>query len=274
MARPRVWEWTDAAAEFAWCKLIGASGAAYADWHALAAWLTTYAIFTALFTLGAYFQRVDVKRFVLGFTVIFVITWVCWIVGNEMHLTQVDAAVDGRNRYQEAGLSWGLQLGEGAPYLLALIAGLAIGNFAKGLAARLKEAAKPEWFIKTAIVFLGVNLGAHDDPGDGFCVRADPRGCGGDVRRLPVLLADRVHARAPLVQIAARRLRRARVGNLGLRRLGRDRDGRRDPREAGDTGDGVDARRDLRDVRADRAARRSTRPCSPTNRSSTALRWA
>ncbi len=168
MARPRVWEWTDATSEFAWGKLIGASGAAYADWHALAAWLVTYAIFTALLTLGAFCQRVDVKRFVVGFTVIFTITWLCWIVGNEMHLTQVDAAVDGRNRYREAGLSWGLQLGEGAPYLLALIAGLAIGNFAKGLAARLKDAAKPEWFIKTAIVFLGVNLGAMTIQATGF----------------------------------------------------------------------------------------------------------
>ena len=46
-------------------------------------------------------------------------------------------------------------------YLLALAAGLAIGNFAKGFAAKLGEAARPEWYIKTAIVFLGVNLGAQ-----------------------------------------------------------------------------------------------------------------
>jgi uncharacterized membrane protein YadS len=85
-----------------------------------------------------------------------------------MHLTQVDALVDGRNRYRDNALSWGLQLGEGAPYLLALLAGLAIGNFAKGFAARLREAAKPEWFIKTAIVFLGVNLGAMTIEATGF----------------------------------------------------------------------------------------------------------
>src|SRR5690606_15505554 len=122
MARPRTWEWTDVAGGFAWSKLLAVSGEAYSSWHPFVAWLVTYAVFTGLFTLGAYFMRLDVKRFVLGFSAIFVITWLCWIVGNEMHLTQVDAAVDGRNPYRERGLSWGLQLGEGSPYLLALLA--------------------------------------------------------------------------------------------------------------------------------------------------------
>ena len=160
MTRPRSWEWTDVVGEFEWSKLLRVTGGGYSTWHPLAAWLVTYVAFTGLLSIGAYFQRLDLKRFVLGFTAIFVITWACWIVGNEMHLAAVDAVVDGRNAYRERGLSWGLQLGEGAPYLLALLAGLAIGNFAKGWAEKLREAAKPEWFIKTAIVFLGVNLGA------------------------------------------------------------------------------------------------------------------
>lgn len=160
MSRPRTWEWTNVVGDFSWSKLLRSSGAAYAEWHPLATWLVTYLVFTGLLGIGAYFQRLDMRRFLAGFTVIFLLTWACWIVGNEMHLTTVDAVVDGRNAYRDNMLSWGLQLGEGAPYLLALLAGLAIGNFAKGWAARLREAAKPEWFIKTAIVFLGVNLGA------------------------------------------------------------------------------------------------------------------
>jgi uncharacterized membrane protein YadS len=170
MARPRTWEWTAVTNDFAWSKLLAPSGAAYGGWHPLAAWLTTYAVFTALLSLGAFFLRLNVTRFALGFTTLFAITWLCWIAGNEMHLTQVDAAVDGRNSYRDNGLSWGLQLGEGAPYLLALLAGLAIGNLTKGFAARLQEAAKPEWFIKTAIVFLGVNLGAMTIEATGFAV--------------------------------------------------------------------------------------------------------
>jgi uncharacterized membrane protein YadS len=171
MARTRPWEWTDLTGAFAWSKLFAPAGAPYASWHALASFAMTYAVFTGLFTIGARSLQLDVRRFVLGFTVLFVVTWAAWIAGNELHLTIVDATVDGRNRYRDAALSWGLQLGEGGPYLLALLAGLALGNFAKGFAAkRLGEAARPEWYIKTAIVFLGVNLGAQTMQASGFAV--------------------------------------------------------------------------------------------------------
>ena len=115
MVRPRPWEWTDLTDAFAWSKLFSPAGTRYSGWHALAAFAMTYAVFTALFALGARFLRLDVGRFVKGFTVLFAVTWLAWIAGNELHLTMVDATVDGRNRYQEAALSWGLQLGEGAP---------------------------------------------------------------------------------------------------------------------------------------------------------------
>jgi uncharacterized membrane protein YadS len=167
MARPRPWEWTDVAGAFAFSKWF-TPGATYAGWHPLVSWLVSYAVFTALFAIGAYFQGLSVRRFVFGFTVLYVITWLAWIAGGEMHLTTVDAVVDGRNRYRDAGLKWGLQLNEGAPFLLALLAGLAIGNFAKRLAAGVSEAARPEWYIKTAIVFLGVSLGAQTIQASGF----------------------------------------------------------------------------------------------------------
>jgi uncharacterized membrane protein YadS len=161
MPRPKLWEWTDVAGAFDWSKLFAPAGTGYAAWHPLAAWLTAYAVFAALFGFGAYTQGLNLRRFLFGFTALFVLTWVAWIAGNELHLTIADATVDGRNAYREARLSWGLQLGEGSTLMLALFIGLAIGNFAKGFAARLAQAAKPEWFIKTAIVLLGVNLGGQ-----------------------------------------------------------------------------------------------------------------
>jgi uncharacterized membrane protein YadS len=170
MPRTRPWEWTEVLGAFAWSKWFAPAGAGYAGWHPVVSWLAAYAVFTALFSLGAYAQGRNVRRFVRGFTVLFALTWLAWIAGNELHLTMVDAAVDGRNRYRDAGLSWGLQLGEGAPYLIALSIGLAIGNFARSFAASLAEAAKPEWFIKTAIVFLGVNLGAQTIQASGFAI--------------------------------------------------------------------------------------------------------
>ncbi len=172
MARPRAWEWTEVVGAFAFGKLFAPAGAAYAGWHPLASFAVTYLVFTAFFSVGAKYLGLDVRRFALGFTVLFVVTWAAWIAGNELHLTMVDAAVSGRNRYREAALSWGLQLGEGAPYLLALIAGLALGNFAKRFAAaRLAEAARPEWYIKTAIVFLGVTLGSQVLEASGFAIQ-------------------------------------------------------------------------------------------------------
>jgi len=158
MPRPKTWEWTGVAGAFAWAKLFAPAGAAYASWHPIASWLAGYVVFAALFTFGAYCQGLNPRRFLLGFTALFLLTWIAWIVGNELHLTIADAAVDGRNPYREAALSWGMQLGEGSTLMLALLIGLAIGNFAKGFAAQLADAAKPEWFIKTAIVLLGVNL--------------------------------------------------------------------------------------------------------------------
>jgi len=44
------------------------------------------------------------------------------------------------------------------------------GNLFRGLAGFLREAAKPEWFIKTAIVYLGIKLGLMSMKATGFAV--------------------------------------------------------------------------------------------------------
>src|SRR5262249_45854193 len=48
-----------------------------------------------------------------------------------------------------------------AGFILALLAGLVVGNFFPSTASWLKESARPEWFIKTAIVILGASLGVQ-----------------------------------------------------------------------------------------------------------------
>ncbi len=75
------------------------------------------------------------------------------------------------NMIKPAGKGWmsrGLQLGGGFSFILALAVGLIIGNIFKGFAAFLKEAAKPEWFIKTAIVYLGIKIGLMSMKAAGF----------------------------------------------------------------------------------------------------------
>jgi uncharacterized membrane protein YadS len=60
---------------------------------------------------------------------------------------------------EKFGIGWSLRLTGESGYLIALLVGLLIANFLPGFAGRLREAAWPELFIKTAIVILGGTLG-------------------------------------------------------------------------------------------------------------------
>ncbi|MBM7855216.1 putative membrane protein YadS [Desulfohalotomaculum tongense] len=141
---------------------LSASGKAYKDMHPLLSLLITYIVFTALTTTGAYFMKLNVKKFLYGWTIIFAITWACWFIGHEAHFKAVPQDWD------KYGITWGLALGGGFSYILALLVGLFIGNFTKGFAKTLYEAAKPEWYIKTAIVFLGIKVGLMTMQAAGF----------------------------------------------------------------------------------------------------------
>lgn len=156
MAKPRTW------VEFSWAAVLQPAGKAYGAWHPLAALAMTYAVFTVLTGIGAAAMGLDLRRFLAGWTVLFFITWATWIAGHEAHLKATSADLD------KYGIAWSLSLGGGASYLLALAVGLTIGNFARPLAAFLREAARPEWYIKTAIVFLGIKIGLMSMQAAGF----------------------------------------------------------------------------------------------------------
>ena len=167
IAKPKTWELSHLIQDFSWTKLIKTASKNY-DLHPLVAILVTYLIFLGLTTLGAYFQKLNVRKFFIGFTAIFFLTWLTWIVGHEAHFKAINGVVKGKNVYQNFGLSWGLQLGGGFSFMLALTVGLIIGNFFKGFRDKIREAAKPEWFIKTAIVLLGIKLGMMTMKAAGF----------------------------------------------------------------------------------------------------------
>ena len=128
---------------------------AYASLGWLGSFLVTYAVWTTLTCIGAYFMKLDVKKFFMGWTILFVLAWTSWLIGHEAHIA---API---NDFGKRGITWGLSLGSDAGFILALFVGLFIGNFVKPLANFVKEACKPEWFIKTAIVYVGINLGAY-----------------------------------------------------------------------------------------------------------------
>ncbi len=126
---------------------------AYAGLGGLAALGLTWLALLALMSVGARALGANARRFAAGFTVIFWASAACLFLG---HYARIAATPD---KLESFGLGWSLNLTGEAGYILALLLGLAIGNFRPDWAARLAEATRPEWFIKTAIVIMGAALG-------------------------------------------------------------------------------------------------------------------
>ncbi|MFZ5596883.1 MAG: putative sulfate exporter family transporter [Bacillota bacterium] len=115
--------------------------------------ILTYLFFLVITTIGASIMRWDVKKFIGGFTIIFAIAYGSWIVGSYAHIAAT------KNSFGSLNISWSVGLTQESGFIIALIVGLLIGNFWPGLTRYLEEAARPEWYIKTGIVILGMSLG-------------------------------------------------------------------------------------------------------------------
>ncbi len=135
-------------------KSLAPASKAYAGIGGVASLIVTYVVLLALMTAGATALRVDAKRFALGFTAVFWISYLCWIVGSWANF-----AVNTPADMHKFGISWSLRLTAEGGFIVALIAGLIVGNFMPRFAAWMNEAIKPELYIKTAIVILGGFLG-------------------------------------------------------------------------------------------------------------------
>lgn len=136
----------------------------------LASVFATYVFLLVVMSVGARSLRANMGRFVGGFTVIFWLSVVLWIIGHNALLAATP------NAREKFGLAWSLGLTPEGGFILALIVGLVIGNFMPGVAAYLKEAARPEWYIKTAIVLIGVGLGVKAVDGLGLAATVLFRG--------------------------------------------------------------------------------------------------
>lgn len=113
----------------------------------------TYLSMLIIMTVGAKFLNANIGKFALGFTVIFWISYLCWFAG---HYAYIAATKDKLAAFK---IPWSLSLTGESGFIFALLAGLVIGNFFPKLADKLKEAARPELYIKTAIVIMGALLG-------------------------------------------------------------------------------------------------------------------
>ncbi|MCX5890713.1 MAG: putative sulfate exporter family transporter [Deltaproteobacteria bacterium] len=114
----------------------------------------TYLFMLFITMIGAVAMGVNAGRFILGFTLIFWISFGCFLLGHYAHF-----AANTADQLKSFGITWSLKLtGEGG-FIVALIAGLLVGNFFPGLAKVMQDATRPELYIKTAIVILGALLG-------------------------------------------------------------------------------------------------------------------
>jgi uncharacterized membrane protein YadS len=113
----------------------------------------TYVFLMIIMAVAARALRTDVKRFGAAFTIVFIISILCLVLGHYSHIAATP------DQLKKLGVSWSLNLTGEAGYILALLAGLAVGNFFPRLAGMLKEATRPELYIKTAIVIMGAALG-------------------------------------------------------------------------------------------------------------------
>src|SRR5271168_3924928 len=126
---------------------------AFAGLSGGASLLLTYLALLVVLSAGAYALGEDVRRFVIAFTIVFAIAYASWFIGSWARLAAVTPADQAKY-----GLSWSLRLTSEGGFIVALLAGLAIANFFPRLADWLREAIRPELYIKIAIVILGATV--------------------------------------------------------------------------------------------------------------------
>ncbi len=115
--------------------------------------IATFVFLLVILSLGAAALGSKLGKFIPSFTVVFVLSYLAWFVGSWAYIA---ATPDKRAAFK---LAWSMNLTNEAGYILALIVGLIVGNLFPGVARMLKEAVRPELYVKTAIVLLGGFLG-------------------------------------------------------------------------------------------------------------------
>jgi uncharacterized membrane protein YadS len=140
--------WTD------FSKSFGPISKQYSGLSGIGSVILTYIAFLVILTIGARAIGFKISKFIYGFTVIFWLTIICVILGHYANI-----AANAPGDIKRFGLTWSLKLTGESGLIIALLVGLFISNFMPKFSESLKEAARPEWYIKTAIVILGAGIG-------------------------------------------------------------------------------------------------------------------
>ncbi len=136
-----------------WTSLATALHAAsksYADLGGFGALVATYVALLVVLGGAALALRSDLKKFALAFTAVFWLAYASWLIGNYANFAAVTPA-----ELNKFGITWSLKLTNEGGYIFALLGGLIIANVFPRFAETIKEAVRPELYIKIAIVILG-----------------------------------------------------------------------------------------------------------------------
>src|SRR2546421_3191735 len=131
-------------------EALGTASKSYAPLGGAGALLATYVALLVVLSAAAVALKADVKKFALAFTAVFWIAYASWVVGSYANFAAVTPA-----ELQRFGIGWSLRLTNEGGFIFALLAGLIIANVFPRFAETIKEAVRPELYIKIAIVILG-----------------------------------------------------------------------------------------------------------------------
>ena len=228
-----------------------------ATWKGLPGWgalLVSYAVITGLLAFGIKLIRGNVANFIRGFTIIFFMAIACYTLGANAYIAA------NPTQLAKQGIPWALGLSTEAGLIVALLVGIMVGNFTPKFAESLREACRPELFVKIAIVIMGAELGVKAADAAGFAGHIIFRGLCAIVEALLV----RCLLRCPqALQVQQRMGRASCFRDFHLRRFCGHCHRRRHPRPACDSDHGVFAGRGVYLHRnADPALRGPALPCS------------
>lgn len=115
--------------------------------------LLTFLAILVIMGIGSQLIGADLGKFVIGFTLVFWLSYLCWLLGHNAYIAAT------KNELDKFHIGWSLSMTGEFGFIIALVGGLIVGNFFPRLAEWMKEAARPELYIKTAIVIMGAGLG-------------------------------------------------------------------------------------------------------------------
>lgn len=133
-------------------KLFKATSSAY-GLNGFVALVLSWAIMGGILCVGVKLLGDDILKFMKGFTLIYFISYFCYALGNYAYVAVTPDKLD------KFGIPWSMGLSGEAGYIVALVAGVIISNFFPTLVKMMKEACRPEMFVKIAIIIMGAELG-------------------------------------------------------------------------------------------------------------------